>query len=222
MQVITSTIKPGMLVSLKTTISGLNVSYHRRVIEAEHVTADGKLQASWETDKLVLDAAEHDLAKKARADARNAISAACVHSDFGLLCPMENEEKLNAAIAKATDIIAAFNKQAKFSKISVYALTGKIEVNDVQAVAGINSEIRDLLMDMESGVTNGDVRLIREAANKARGFMPMLVAEPAAFLESAIEMVRDVARAIVKDGSAPEVLRAESVMAINDAMGTFS
>jgi hypothetical protein len=216
-----STLRPGSLVSLKTSITGLNVNYHRNVLEAEHTTADGKLQAKWETEKLVLDAAEHEAAKKARADARNAIASACVQSDFGLLCPESNASKLQDAIAKAIAIVAAFNATAKLSHISVYTMLGKIEHASPDAVNAINSEVRDLLMDMESGIINNNVKMIRDAANKARALTAMLTNDPATKLETAIEWARDTARAIVKDGNGGAVA-AEAVNVIAEYGLSFS
>jgi hypothetical protein len=197
----TTTIKPGMLVSLKTTVSG-NVHYRRHTIEAERVTADGALHGKWETEKHVMDAAEHDRAKKARADARNAISAACSHSSFGLLCAQENATKLQEAITKAQSIVSEFNATAKLSRISVYVITGKIAADDVQAVQAINSEILELLMEMDEGLEKGDVKIARDACNKARDISDMLTEVPAATLRAAIDMTREAARRIVKNGNA--------------------
>jgi len=220
MQVFESTLRPGMLVSLKTSITGLNVNYKRRVLEAEHISPDGSLQAKWETDKLVLDAAEHDAAKKARADARNAIAAACVQSDFGLLCPQDRDDKLKAAIDKATAIVAAFNVTARLSNISVYVMTGKIETGEKEATRAINSEVRDLINEMTLGIQLQDVKRVRDAANKTRALLAMLTEAPAAALETAIDFARDTARAIVKDGNGGAV-GIEAVAVLSDTYQMF-
>ena len=221
MQVRESTIRDGSLVSLKTTIAGLNVNYRRNVLEAEHIDANGQLQAKWETEKLVLDAAEHEAAKKARADARNAIASACVHSDFGLLCPVTNMDKLGECIAKANGIIEAFNNTAKLSRISVYVMTGKIENGDGQASRAIHSEVRDLLTEMVCGVASCDVKRIRDAANKAKNLSTMLSDEATAQLETAIECARDTAREIVKNGNAG-ALADEAASVIKTAEAYFA
>lgn len=222
MQVMESTLKPGKLVSLKTSITGLNVNYRRHVLEAEHVTAAGTLEAKWETQKRVLDAAEHDLAKKARADARNAIASACVQSEFGLLCPESNTEKLDYAIARANAIVDGFNSVAKLSHISVYIMAGKIESHDQHAIRAINSEVRDLLLDMESGIGRADVKMIREAANKATRLTAMLMQEPAAHLETAIEFARDTAREIVKNADGGGAIGVEALAVIADTTKYFA
>ena len=46
----TNTIRPGLLVSLKTTVRG-NVSYQHTDIEPEHLTETGQQLAKWETER---------------------------------------------------------------------------------------------------------------------------------------------------------------------------
>ena len=193
-----TTIRPGLLVSLKTTISG-NVRYEKRTIEPENVR-DGKGHAIWETEKHVANAAEYDAAKKARADARNAISAVCAHSSFGLICPENNRDKLNEACAKAQSIIDAFNVTATCSHIAVYVLTGRIAADDSEAIKALKAEVRDLLDDMHQGIASRDVKMIRDACNKARALSVMLTDDPKAALEASIEVSRDAARLLVKAG----------------------
>lgn len=194
------TVKPGMLVSLKSTISG-NVQYRRNTIESEHVTESGELHGRWETEKRVQDAAEHDRAKKVRSDARNAISLVCSNSSFGLLCPMENEAALLAAIAKAQSMVEEFNATAKLSTISVFVMTGRISENDDQTTTAINSEILDLLMAMADGLDAKDVKLARDACNRAVNLSDMLTPDAAGNLQSAIDATREACRYIVRNGS---------------------
>lgn len=214
---VNTTLKPGLLVSLKTTITG-NVSYFRKTIEGEHVTANGELRASWETEKKVLNAAEHDLAKKARADARNAISAACSISAFGLLCPVDNEAKLKEAIGKAQDIVNSFNQTATLSEIALYVIVGRIADDDADAEKAINSEVLDLLMEMDAGLEAKDVKATRDACNKARYLLAMLTEAPARALQGAIDASREAASKIVKNGDAAEV----GVMARNTLETTMA
>ena len=62
-----ATLRPGLLVSLKTSVHG-NVSYQRRDIinEASH--------SKWETDRVIADPVEHEAATKARNTARGMIA----------------------------------------------------------------------------------------------------------------------------------------------------
>lgn len=188
-----STIRPGLLVSLKTSVMG-NVRYQRRdlITEAGH--------AKWETDRMIADPVEHEAACKVRNTARSLISKVCIGSAFGLLCPEADSDKLEAAIKEARKMTEAFNETAALSRVSVYAITGKVASDDVEAVKSITSEVRDLLETMEEGLKNLDVKKIRQAASDAKEVGNMLTPEAAARVQIAIDAARTSARQIVKAG----------------------
>lgn len=195
----TTTLRPGLLVSLKTSVSG-NVSYSKQEIEQDHLTPDGKRQARWETERVISDPKEHEAATKARSRALTMIRTVCSRSAFGLLCPEIDTERLERAIADARRIADEFNATARLTRVTVYVITGRIAPDDVEAVRAINSEIRDLLDDMERGLKRLDVDAVREAANKARNIGAMLSPDAAARVRSAIEVARQAARRIVQAG----------------------
>lgn len=195
-----STIRPGLLVSLRTNLSG-NVSYRAQEIEADHVDPEtGARRARWETERVIEDPAEHERAVKARGKARSLITTVCAQSAFGLLCPAADEDKLHAAIRDARTVTEEFNSTASLTNISVNVIVGRIAADDVEAVRAINSEIRELLAQMERGLRNVDATVIREAANKARALSTMLSPDAVKRAQVAIEAARIAARQIVKAG----------------------
>lgn len=195
----TTTLRPGLLVSLKTSVSG-NVAYDKQVIESDHLTEDGKRLAKWETQRVISDPEEHEAALKARSRALTMIRGICSRSAFGLLCPEIDAEKLERAVARAREITEEFNASAKLTRISVYVITGRIAPDDVEAVKAINSEVRELLSDMEGGLRRLDVDAVREAANKARNIGAMLSPDAQARINTAIQVARDAARRMVRAG----------------------
>jgi hypothetical protein len=195
----TSTLRPGLLVSLKTTITG-NVKYDRQDIEPEHMTTDGAQVAKWETERTIMDPAEHDAAVKARSKARSIVTGVCAKSYFGLLCPEANAVKLEEAVAEARKVAKAFNDEAKLTRVNVYLMTGRVAPDDVEAIKAINSEIRDLMAKMQTGIANCDVKVIREAANKAKSVGTMLSVEATERIKDAIDVARKAARQIVQSG----------------------
>lgn len=195
-----STIRPGLLVSLRSSLAG-NVQYRAQEIEADHVDPEtGARRARGETERVIADPAEHELAVKARGKARSLITAVCAQSAFGLLCPAADEEKLHAAIRDARTVAEDFNMSANLTNIAVNVIVGRIAADDVEAVRAINSEVRELLAQMERGLANLDAPMIREAANKARGLSAMLSPDAARRAQVAIEAARIAARQIVKAG----------------------
>lgn len=200
-----STLRPGLLVSLKTTISG-NVRYAKTTLESEHLLENGiTQQAKWETIRTVDDAAEYERAKVARGKCRSLISAVCANSAFGLLCPEQKAAELESAITAARMVANEFNATAGLSRVSVYVITGRIAPDDVEALRAINSEVRELLSAMQAGVQNLDATAVREAANKARSLATMLQPGSAARVQDAIDAARAAARKIVKAGETASV-----------------
>lgn len=194
-----STLRPGLLVSLKTSIEG-NCKYAKRTIEGAHIDETGAQVAIWETERTITDAAEFDLAKKTRAKARATIASVCSLTAFGLLCPEDKAAKLEDAVTEARKLCSDFNKDAELTRCFVYVITGRVAQDDVEAVRAINSEVRELVATMQDGLVNLDVKAVREAADKARALGQMLAPDAAERVKEAIEAARAAARKIVKTG----------------------
>jgi hypothetical protein len=200
-----STLRPGLLVSLRTNLTG-NVSYRAQEIEADHIDpVTGARVAKWETERKIADPAEHERAVKARGKARSLIVGVCAQSAFGLLCPETDADKLSDAIAAAREVAEEFNLTASLTRITVNVICGRIASDDVEAVRAINSEVRELLETMERGVRNLEPERIREAANRARALSSMLSPAAASRANAAIDAARSAARAIVKAGETAAV-----------------
>lgn len=193
-----STLRPGLLVSLKTSCRG-NVKYER--YDLDNDTAHAK----WETTRHIADVAEFERAKKVQSKARSMIVSVCTQSAFGLLCPEADQWKLEDAILKAREAVDAFNATASLSRLHVYVIAGKVASDDVEAVKAINSEVRDLLDTMSRGVGKLDVKVIRDAATRAKQLGSMLSPEAEARVRIAVDTARDVAKQIVKAGEAAAV-----------------
>lgn len=199
-----STLRPGLLVSLKTSTHG-NISYKVSEIEPDHLADDGARWATWQTDRVIELPAEHEEAQKARSKARSLINSVCSPSSFGLLCPEADREKLTTVMAEAREIVAEFNSRATITRIALFVIVGRVAADDVEAIRAINSEVSDLLTTMEAGLQRLDVETVREAANKARAISAMLSPAAAERAQKAIEVARSAARRIVKAGEAAAV-----------------
>jgi len=205
----TSTLRPGFLVSLSTGVEG-GVKYYKTVLDAEHVTPEGSERARWETEREIMDPAEHDRAVVARNKAGSIIRGVCTQSNFGLLCPEGKADQLDKAIIDARKVADDFNATSRISKVHVYCITGRIVPDDVEAVRAINSEVRGLLAAMQDGLANMDVKVVRAAASKAKQVGQMLSPDASARIQIAVDAARESAKKIVKAGeqAAVEVDRA--------------
>jgi hypothetical protein len=198
MTLTTNTLRPGLLVSLKTSCRG-NVKYDREDLVNEHAVS------KWETTRTIADPVEYEAAKKAQSKAAQIIRRVCSASAFGLLCPERDKDMLEAAIADARYVIDAFNEKAQLTRVEVFVIAGRIAQDDVEAVKAINSEVRELMDEMARGVEKLDVERIRNAANKARDVGKMLTPQAQANVQIAIETARSAAKQIVKAGEAAAI-----------------
>ena len=191
----TYTLKPGVLVSLKTSIDG-GIHYQRIDIEdsRDNVTTTHK----WETTRIIDDADEWDRACKARNEARRMIARECVPTSFGLLCPTDNEDKLVRSIGRAREITEAHNAKAERTRVDVYCIRGTIAQSDDEAARAIAADVSGLLDTMERGVAGSDVQSIRKAAMEAKRIGAMLDESKAAKVSEAVAAARTAATAIVK------------------------
>jgi hypothetical protein len=194
-----STLRPGLLVSLKTSVVG-NTEYQRFTIEPEHITEEGTKQARWETKRVVTDPTEREKASQVRSQCRGLINRVCSASTFGLLCPEDKRAELDDAVRQAQAAAREFNEAAILTRVHVYVIAGRIAPDDVEAVRAINSEVRELLADMEAGLRNLDVKAVRDAANKAKSIGRMMAPEAASRIKAAVDAAREAARKIVKAG----------------------
>ena len=193
----TSTLRPGLLVSLSTSLRG-NVSYDKTDLDNER---DGVTEmVAWRTDRRIADVKEFEAAKKVVGKAQNIIRSVCVKSMFGLLCPESDEDVLEEKVTEAQALVDEFNAKAKLTRVHVYCMTGHIASDDVKAVKKISAEVRSLMADMETGLKNLDVQMVREAANKAKSVGQMLTPDAEGRVTKAIELARSAARKIVKAG----------------------
>lgn len=206
-----STLRPGLLVALKTSVRG-NVKYATQDIESDHLTADGQRKAVWQTQRVVTNPAEFELATKVRGLARTAITAVCAASNFGLLCAEADADKLAAAVFDARQVVASFNATATVTHIDIYLIAARVASDDKEAVRAINSEVRDLLTAMEEGIRNLDVEAVRNAANKARGMGKILSPFASDQVQRAIDAARGIARKIAKAGEGVTVEIDRAVM----------
>lgn len=208
-----TTLRPGLLVSLKTALSG-NVHYKTRDIETDHIAQDGTRRATWETNRTIEDPGEHERGVKARSKARSLVVAVCSESTFGLLCPEADREALSRAVDEAREIANEYNATAAITRLQVNVIVGRVAADDVEAVRAINSEVRELLYSMERGLKNLDVQAVRDAANKAKSLSAMLSPVASEKAEAAIRVARSAARQIVKAGETGAVAIDEATIAV--------
>lgn len=219
-----SVIRPGLLVAVRSTVAG-GVSYQRVDLDAAEIdcpdcvegdtatersacktcggtgkvsSSEGREVTRWETKRTIEDAAEHKRATAARSAARALITKCCSVTSFGLLCPEDQEGALDAAVAKARELVAEHNKGATHTQVSILVFKGRVASNDAEAARAITAELAGLVQQMDAGIKEFDPKKIRDAADKARQMSNMLDDSKKGKIDAAIAQARAAARAIVK------------------------
>lgn len=202
MSINASTLRPGLLVAVKTSIIG-NVSYAKRDLERDHLVGAARV-AKWETKRTVSDAEEHDEAVRVRSNATYAIRKLCAATAFGFLCPEDKADELAQAIEEARGMADAFNATARITRVRVYAIAGRVAPDDVEAVRAIRAELAATIGDMEKGVASLTPETIREAARRAAQLSEMLTDTSKKKVQASVEAARATASAIAKAVKAGE------------------
>lgn len=193
----TSTLRPGLMVSLKTSVTG-NCSYTKTTLQPDTDDETGARTAKWETERRIIDPKEYDVAGKTRSRARQLVRNVCIETGFGMLCPDERVAKLEEAFTEAEKLVDAFNDGAKYTYVGFNYMTGKLITDSVAAVQAINSEVRDLIVAMQQAIEAADPAKIREAAARARQVSQMLSDDARAQVAEAIDAARSIARTMAK------------------------
>jgi hypothetical protein len=193
----TTVIRPGILVALKSTVTG-GVEYKRVDLDAGGETPNGASVARWETTRVIVDPVEHERAVKVRGKALGMIRGLAAATSFGLICPQDREPELDEAVKKARALVEEHNDNATCTRVAIYCLKGRIASTDEEAARAISGEVRSLLDAMDRGIAQLDVAEIREAASKAASLGSMLGEDQVKAVGEAVEQARKAARVIVK------------------------
>lgn len=214
-------IRPGYLISLKTTLVG-NISYHKQILEREHIVADGSEQAKWETMRVIGDRDEHNNGRKMQADARGKVTTVCTNTAFGLLCPEEKSDELIQAINEAKQIAEEFNRSARLSRMNVYVIVGKIAPERFDIVSAMAAETLELLATIQTGIRSRNADIIRPAANELRRLSDMFSENGRGKLQEAVDAGRSAARKIIKAPAGPaHELEGQATQIVNDVHRQF-
>lgn len=196
------TLRPGLLVNLRTSVGGGNVQYERRDVEQVHVDENGAQRSRWETSRIVQDPVELADAIKVRGKARGMVVNVCTATSFGLLCPEDQEDALDAAVMEARQLCWDFNQRAKATQIQFNAVAGRVAQDDVKAVEAISLEMQQLVQTMQDGAAELNVKKIRNAAQQLRDTGQMLSPSVKLKVDDIVKAARSMARKMTKAGEA--------------------
>lgn len=199
----TSILRPGFLVNVKSKVE-TGVRYQRREISQDQASASDSVVTKYEVTKIEPDPAETKRAQQARGKACSEILKVCVQSRYVDICPTERKAELDAAEARALQIVAAHNASAVTTRIFFYPSAWLMADPSEATIRKISQEMVDLLNDMATGIDRADPVLIGEAATRASEMVGMLAEEQVKTVVDAVEQARkakrDITRRVGKKG----------------------
>ena len=193
-------IKPGLLVSLSSTVTG-NVHYYKQTLEFPHLTETGEQRSRHETTKIVVDPDEHDRAGKVRDKCRSLILSVC--STMGpswLLCPEDRKDELIEKIAEAREWAADFNRTAVYTRVEFTVFWGVVAQDDARAAEAVARTVAQLMADMQVGLAELDVKKVRALCDKGIQMGQVLSEDSRTTTQIAIRAAREACKRIVKAG----------------------
>lgn len=192
-------LKPGILVSIKTSQSG-NRSYQKQELERAHLTEGGVERSRWNTTKIVFDPEEAKAAAQIANRARYLVTRLCADTAHGPLCPVDRRDDLTAAINESRAMVRDFNESAVFSRVEVNVICGEIIADDLNTVRALFSETEKFMAEMQQGLAELDVKKVRAVCVKALDVGQMLSPEASATMTLAVNAARAACKKIVAAG----------------------
>jgi hypothetical protein len=216
MPITPTTLKPGLLVAMRTAIGGDNVRYLKEIIRPRtKAEGDSGYVEAWKTEKSVADSREYEAAKVARSKVCSLVTSVCSRTSFGHLCPQDRADALEEKIAEARALVEDFNRSAKVTNVAFNFVIGRVAADDQEAVAAVRAELGDLLIEMRAGISGVDIDGIRRAAKRARNVSQMLEPGMQERVGEAVAVARKAASKLAKAGEeAAATVDADSMAAI--------
>lgn len=205
------TLRPGVLVSLKTSVRG-GVKYRKVDLESERDPDTGAQISRWDTTKVVFDPEEQKLASQTTNRARYLVARVCAESRHGLICPEDKTPELEAAIAEAQELCDEFNMSAVHTRVEVNVVCGRIVADDIMATQALFRETEQFLEQMEEGLAQLDVKKVRELCKRALDVGQMLAPDANNTVAAAVNAARSQCRKIVAAGEQVAIELDESTL----------
>lgn len=200
-------LKPGMtLLAGSSSVGGAR--YEKE--ELEHtVTGDIDVKR-WTTVRTIPNVDDHAAAVKARADALNRISKACVRTPFGRISALPAGE-LEAAIDEAMAIVDEHNQSTTCPIHFPRPLVLPVTSDEAATVSAIRAELARMMDMLEQATLARDPKRIAKVTARAREMSSVLAddseasGEVAEAIAAARKLARRIRREVKKGAAAAEV-----------------
>lgn len=156
-------INPGILVGEQCSLRG-GVTYVRNYHETD---LDGeKLTKKYDAEVVVQNVKERKEGDRTRASCRYKLRSLCADTPVGLICSLENSDKLKEIISEIREKISQFNKDAATCRIvSRYAFY-YVKEDNAGAIAAISDQLVSIADKVQEAIKDNEVRIINAAPRR--------------------------------------------------------
>lgn len=222
-----ATIRPGLVVLFSTNVHDDGLSRDTRdVTQAEDaaLTTEGTVRRT-QTLTIHRDPAEHKRARDLASKVTMLVRRHCTANEYLWHCSFDDFDALTASLDEARRLIDEHNAspETRYTRVSSYLFTAIVglDVSDEQRAKAreiaersareMAEEVNRIFDAMNRGIDDLDPEAIRAAVARAQAYGPILAADQATAVESAVENARKAARTITKLTKKGE--KSESILA---------
>lgn len=192
-------LNPSLMIIPGISVIG-GIEYDRKEIESQQDTDSKTDIKTWQTTRITHDAAERkaavDLAGKLKSQIKK--DTGSVFTKVGYVCPVENEDKIDAVEHAVRKSIADFNTTASYSKLEFNLWVFNIASTDTRAMAAMAQNINDTLKALEKAMASGNIHEVRQVVGNLVGLDAILPLGQGQAIKDLIASVRKQAREVVK------------------------
>lgn len=137
-------------------------------------SADGSEQAIWETERVYKSRQEVTKANTTYNAARAFLRGVSAATDIGFICPVSRQTELNAAVAKAKQLVDDANATFSHCYVRFRVVCTRIEPTNEEGVDMLRETISLRTKELQEALANFDPAKARNVLNASKGFIDIL------------------------------------------------
>lgn len=156
-------IKPGILVGEYCSLKG-GITYIRKYndtsLEGERLTR------KYDAEVVIQNVKERKEGERLRANARYRLRTLCADTPVGLICALENSEKLKLLIKDIREKINSFNSEATTCRILARYAFYHVKDDNAGAIAAISNQLVDIANSVQEAIKDSEMKVIYNAPKR--------------------------------------------------------
>jgi hypothetical protein len=190
------TFRPSVLVGASITRKG-NVTYAREDLGTE--MPGGSEVKRWTTTKVTERVEEYKRSHAVVSECRRLLESVCVRTAVGLICPLEDEPRLETVFQTIQARLSEANAEFELAHLACWFAKGYIRTDDQESARAIAAEIAAFVRELTQALEACDVKKIRATLASARGVERVLEGSQSETLAQAIQTARHAANTIARE-----------------------